>query len=191
MWNRTFFMSFIVLAVACADGGNAGRPSTAFSAEHAKLFDDGADLLADPDALEGKWGVDWDTEMRSRVQSSDVIAVAKVTTLRTDVDPQGQTTYHVVAQPTQVWKGQVPGDGLSLSSKEGAVGYASIDSQKQALLNQSFVVFVKWYSPSEGAVAAHWHMATATEPVLARVRTQMESLAPTHQTITTTHEQSE
>lgn len=187
MGIRALFLSVVMVLCACASSNGVVRPSTPFSAQDQKLFDDGADLLGDPDALEGKWGVDWDTEMRGRVQSSDIIAVVAVTTLRTDVDPQGHTTYRIVVEPSHVWKGKIPPDGLTLSVKEGAIGYATIDQQKQNILNTSFIAFVKWYETPEGTVDAHWHMSIATEPVVRRVRTHMEQEAPTHDTIIQTH----
>jgi hypothetical protein len=180
-------MSVIAMS-ACASGGAGGATATTvYSEQHSKVFDDGADMLEDPGALEGQWSADWESEMDSRAAQSDIIAVVLVTTLRTDVAPEGTTTYRIVGTSKQVWKGEVPSDGLSLSVQEGALGYGTVDSQKQKILNGEFIAFVKWFRSAEGTAEAHWHLANATPPVVARVKDLLGQSAPGHRTVIKVH----
>jgi hypothetical protein len=190
MHKRASIFSFVV-CLLCACGGasatGAVHPSSPFTESDAKLFEDGVDFLADPDALQGQWAVDWETEMRSRIGLADTVAVVTVTTLRTDVDPQNRTTYRVVATVDRQWKGKVPSRDLSLSVPENAVGYVSVDRDKQRMLNTSFIAFIKWYETEDELVSAHWHLSVASERVLTRVRAHLEKQTPSKRTVIIEH----
>src|SRR5215471_9682613 len=95
---------------ACAGQSNttAARVTSPFTATDSKLFDDGVDLVSDPDGLGGRWAEDWNTEMRDRVQRSDLIALVTVTTLLTDIDPEGHTTHRLVVHIDKSMKGEPP-----------------------------------------------------------------------------------
>jgi hypothetical protein len=163
------------------------RPSSAFEDNDAKLFDDGVDFVADPTALADRWADDWNLEMNQRIERSDVIALVSVSTLRADVDPQQHTTYRLVAQPSETLKGKAPSE-LTLLSPEGTVGFSSVDRDKQRVLEDQFVVFIKWYERPEGQVDAHFHMSVAAEKILAHVRGRLESRRPKHTTIIEVHQ---
>jgi hypothetical protein len=184
LMRSSLCLSTVLMLCACAGSAAGGaHVESPFTDADAKLFEDGVDFLADPDALAGRWAVDWETEMRGRVAASDLLAVVTVTALRTDIDPQQRTTYRLVAKASDVWKGQAPSDDLSLSVSQDAVGFSSVDGDRGRILNQQFLVFVKWYVNPSGTVSAHWHLSTASALVLTRVRAHLERQTPSHRTI--------
>lgn len=163
------------------------HPSSAFADSDAKLFDDGVDFVADPTALADRWADDWNLEMNERIERSDVIALATVSTLRADVDPQKHTTYRLVAEPSETLKGKAPSE-ITLLSPEGTIGFSSVDRDKQRVLEDQFVVFIKWYKRPEGQVDAHFHLSVAAEKILAHVRGRVDSGRPKHTTIIEVHQ---
>ncbi len=150
-------------------GGAAGEVRQyQFTEEHAAVFEDGVDFVADPQILSGRWLEDWHRDMQKRVELSDFVGVVTVTTFRTDTDPGQQTTHRLLATVDRRLHGDPLGDELTLLTYEGQEGYATVQENEQRILNQRFVVFVKWYNDEEGAVAAHWHLALASEPIVSR-----------------------
>lgn len=152
--------------VACGAAAPALRVTSPFTAEHAAVFDDGADFVARPDALDGDWREDWDRDMQKRVGFSDLICVVTVNTLRTDTDLDRNTTYRLIAHVDRMLYGESPGEEESLVVREGSDGYASIDGNDRRILNKSFVLFLKWYQPPTGPIAAHWHLSPASQQIL-------------------------
>ena len=142
------------------------RVTTPFTAEHALVFDDGADFVARPDALDGDWREDWDRDMQRRVGFSDLICVVTVNTLRTDTDLDHNTTYRLIASVDRTLFGESPGEEQVLVVREGSDGYASIDGNDRRILNKTFVLFLKWYQPPSGGIASHWHLSPASQQIL-------------------------
>jgi hypothetical protein len=156
--------------VSCGSSAPVIRPSSEFTEEHARVFEDGVDFIALPDTLEGRWEEEWAAEFQQRVGQADFIALVKITTVRTDTDLERRRTYRLVADIDSVLLGESPGEEVSLVTAEGQPGFNSIDENERRLLNAEFVAYVKWYETPEGEVLAHWHLSPNSEGV--RRRTQ-------------------
>jgi hypothetical protein len=162
-----FFPALVaVLSPGCGGGTGSIRVTSEFTSEDAELFEDGFDFVKEPAALEGQWLEDWQREIKSRVANSDFIATVTVTTLRTDVNPERQTSFRVVANVERKLYGSIPGSELQLTVDEKAVGYASVKDNQDLYLNQVFVAYLKWYEKPDGEVAAHWHLSPASEGIV-------------------------
>ena len=161
--------------VASGCGGSAGgiKPSSPFTDEHARLFDDGVDLVSEPDKQPGRWGDDWRADLEGRMAESDAVAVGTVTTVHTDVNLDGKTSYRVVLDVDETPRGPLPSDELSLRSSEDAQGYPTMQANRERILNRRMIAFIKWYRGADGT-AAHWHISPASEQVAARVRDGLE-----------------
>ncbi|MEM9074647.1 MAG: hypothetical protein AAGE52_39495 [Myxococcota bacterium] len=166
----------LALLVVAACGGTeapvvTGAPLT--SAERA-LFEDGADFVADPEALQGQWRRDWSSELDQRVRRSDVIAYVKVQTLRTDTDLDRRTTFRLILDENRTIYGEYPTE-LVLRSKEGQPGYGTLEGNERQLLNRDFVLFLKW-ELADGAIerTPRWHLAPASDQVIQRVEYLVE-----------------
>ncbi len=157
------------LLAACGSAAPPARSTSPFEAQHAEVFEDGADFIADPTHLEGRWREDWSRDLDRRVSWSDVIARVTVHTLRTDTDLDRVDTYRLIAAIDEALWGQAPEDDLTLTVREGEPGYGTLEGNDRRILNQPFLLFVKWYDTPEGQVRPHWHLAPATEPVVSRV----------------------
>jgi len=173
------------LLVAC--GGKStttpARPSSPFTEQDLKLFDDGVDLVADPDGLAGRWADDWNLEMRERVERSDLIALLEVSTLLTDTDPEGHTTHRLVVKLDKILKGQPPSMELNLSSADGAVGFPTVDSNKGRLLHMNLLLLLKWVEQPDGGVSSHFHLASSSDKVVSRVVAHIARDKPQERTV--------
>jgi hypothetical protein len=161
-------------AVACGASAPEVQPTSPFTEEHAEVFEDGVDLIQDPEALEGRWREEWSRDLDRRVSFSDLIALVKVSYLRTDTDPGRVTTYRIIAQVQDVLHGESGIEELELTVKQGEGGFATIDGNERQILDARFVAFIKWYTNEANEVAPHWHLAPATRPVVARVEYLIE-----------------
>jgi len=167
--RRSVLASSLGLAVslgACGGATPVARVTTPFTAEHAAVFDDGADFVARPDRLDGDWREDWDRDIQKRVTFSDIICVVTVHTLRTDTDLDRNTTYRLVAHVDRAIYGEPPEEEFSLVVREGQGGFASVDGNDRRILNKSFVAYLKWYSAESGQILAHWHLSPASQPII-------------------------
>ena len=158
----------------CGSTAPTIRVTSPFTAEHALVFDDGADYVARPDALDGDWREDWDRDMQKRVGFSDTICVVTVNTLRIDTDLDRNTTYRLIAHIDRTLYGESPGEELPLIVREGSDGYASINGNDRRILNKTFVLFLKWYQPPTGDISSHWHLSPASQQILTATNRMIE-----------------
>lgn len=164
-----------VLLSACGSAPPPARQTSPFTDEHAAVFEDGLDFIADPTALEGRWREDWSGDLDQRVSWSDLIATVTVHTLRTDTDLDRLDTYRLIVEVDEALWGEAPEEELVLTVREGDTGFGTIEGNERRVLNQPFVMFVKWYEAPDGQVKPRWHLAPATEPVTARVEYLIEN----------------
>ncbi|MBK8169066.1 MAG: hypothetical protein IPK60_01825 [Sandaracinaceae bacterium] len=157
-------------AVASTFGCGPALPravvSSPFAEEDARYFDDGADFVADPTMLEGRWREEWADDFQGRIEKADVMVVVHISTVRTSVDLDHRTTYHLVPEPTQSLWEQLP--PVELTVREGAPGYASVHASLERLQVGNYILFVKWYTTDTGDVGAHWHLSPGTQAVIDR-----------------------
>jgi hypothetical protein len=170
LWVTLCFACF-----GCASGGGTPpviHPSSPFLESDALLFEDGVDMIGDPEGLTGRWADEWATSLSDRATRSDLIALMTVNTLRSDVSPEQRTTHWLVAQVGDVFKGKYEGE-LSLSSSDEAIGFDSVDREKSNVLHKPMVVFAKWVLEQDGSVRAHWHLALGSRNIVDAVRMQL------------------
>jgi hypothetical protein len=136
-----------------------------FTARHAQLFDDGLDLIADPDGLQGRWRTDWQSDLDARIADADWVARGKVTTIHTEVDPEMRTTFHVMFKVAEKLKGEPPEREPALAAREGASGYASIKQHGERILERDFVALVR-YALVNGEHVPHFHLMPPSGPVM-------------------------
>jgi hypothetical protein len=146
------------------------------------LFEDGVDMIGEPDGLSGRWAEDWSTELRDRVQRSDLIAILTVNTLRTEVSPDQRSTHWLVAEVGDVLKGQYDGE-LGLATMETSIGFSTVERERADMLHKPMVVFAKWVADDAGVVRAHWHLAPATKNIVSAVRLSLAGAQPTKTSI--------
>lgn len=158
--------SLITASVGCGGGSAEMIKVTTFTEEDAKYFDNSADFVADPNALEGRWNEDWQRDLEGRVEHSDYIGTVKIVTLVTNVTPEKKTSYCLTAAVDKTLKGKSSSDGFSLSVGEEEDGYPTIDANRQRILNRSFLAFIKWRKTESGTIEARWHLSPASDEVV-------------------------
>jgi hypothetical protein len=151
----------LLVATAVACGGSIPGPavSSPFTARDRQLFDDGLDLMEDPDSLHGQWRTDWERELTERLDRSDAIVEGDVVSVHEDSDPDKRTSYRVVLNVRNVHRGQL-GAGVtevSLMAREGSLGYGSIASNPERVLRLPFVAFMK-YVEEPARLVPHFHL---------------------------------
>lgn len=185
MRARTLGFSFAcALALGASALGCAKTSSNTTAAqltpEQAALFEQGVDFIGKIEGLAGRWREDWDRDLQTRVQNSDLIAVVTVRAVRTDTDPEKRVTHRLVTHVDRVLLGSAPGDELELLAREDAAGYASIDQSVSRLPEQQFVAFVKWYEANEQR-EARFHLSPGSEDVLTQTEAQVSLIKPQDQ----------
>lgn len=187
--SRLLLVTSLALALATAfgcksAGGVSGThvPSSPFMEADKLLFEDGVDMIGEPDGLSGRWAEDWSTELRDRVQRSDLIAVLTVNTLRTEVSPDQRSTHWLVAEVGDVLKGEYNGE-LGLATMESSIGFDTVERERANILHKPMVVFAKWVADDAGVVRAHWHLAPATKNIVSAVRLALAGAEPTKTSI--------
>ena len=163
---------------AAAGSSKALQPSSPFTADDAKLFQGGIDLVGQPAGLDGRWADDWAQDMRARVQRSDLVALVKVDTLRTDITPEQHTRYWLDAEVKDVWKGTFDAHQLSLPTSQDDAGFESVDQKRNTVLNQPLIVLAKWEMQPNGQVRPRWFVTLASDEVVATVRAHLHRDTP-------------
>ena len=164
-----------LLLAACGGGGGAeARVVTPFTAEHEPVFENGLDMVRDPSTLEGAWLSTWEDELDARVSLADVVGLVTVQTVRQDTDLDRRETFRLIVRVDRTYLGEVE-DELTLVVREADAGFGTIETSQQRILDQQFIVFVKWQRDDEtDAIVARWHLAQATESIAGRVRDLLE-----------------
>ncbi|MCG8553861.1 MAG: hypothetical protein MJD61_01015 [Proteobacteria bacterium] len=170
---RSACLTMVVFLVGCGADGALRLPVSEFTAEHAQLYEDGVDFVHDPRALSGRWRMNWERELHDRVRWADFIGVVRVSNILVEVDPEQHTSYRLRTQVEQPLLGEAPNE-LELPSAYGQAGVDSVARNQQRLLNARLVAYVKWYRNDLGEIAAHWHLAPASRPVLRRTSHWLE-----------------
>ena len=172
---RTWLVLLAAHCLCCAGASgpaNVPSPSSPFLETDGPLFEDGVDLISDPEGLSGRWAEDWNREMHERVQRSDVIALLIVNTLTTDVSPEQRRTHRLVTEVGDALKGKYQGE-LALASAEDSLGFDSVDRERGNLLKRTLIVFVKWARDSAGIVRPRWHLAAGSKTIINAVRMEI------------------
>lgn len=168
-----------VLVACAAPGAPAAEALPTFDVQEAVLFDDGIDLVENPEGVGGRWQEEWESELEQRVARGETVAVGMVHTLRTDLDLERRTSYRLVFRIEETLKGQTPEGDLTLLAHEGARGYTSVDRAREGVLDQRFVVFVSRFRGADGLPVTHWHLSPSSDAVMRRVRERIAQESPT------------
>lgn len=166
------FIGFALFATpACGPATRNIRPTSPFTAEMGRLFDDSVDYVQNIEALGGHLAEDWGTQIDGLSRGSDLMAVAQIETVLQGQDSQGARIYRLTANMTDIVRGEAPADRhVQLRVSEGQAGFNTVAGKEDRLQRGRYMVFVKWYTDGAGEVQAHWHLTPYTDELLARVR---------------------
>lgn len=167
-------LGIAALFAGCGPSVQPLRVSSPFTAEHAPFFENGVDYIEDPSILEGSWLEAWEHDIEQRVSLSDAIALVTITTLRTDQDLERHETWRLVAHVDRVRHGEGVPEEITLVVREGEAGFGTVRGNEERLLNQRFVLFVKWSTDDSGVIVPRWHLSPAGERIVRRVNSLIE-----------------
>jgi len=180
--GRVSIAAAILVSPLAACGSAAPRVVvTPMTAAQEPLFENGVDFIDDPSLLEGSWLETWEQEIDARVAASDLMAYVRITTLHTDSDLERRETHRLLAHIDSLRHGINPGEDVELVARAGEGGFDTVRNNDARILNQRFVVFVRWTQADEDApLVARWHLSPASERVVRRVNSLIEARrAPT------------
>jgi len=151
---------------ACAGAAKqAPRATAPLTAEEAALFTDGVDMLDKPEMLQDAWREQWAEETQRLADHADLIVRGVVTTVRSDQDPDQRTAVDIVVQVEDVLLGEYPAGDLVLRSREGAIGYGSVQEHREHVLRAQMVAFVR-HALEDGREVRHFQLVRPSDPVL-------------------------
>ena len=161
----------LIVAIACWGVGCAGTSSntatTDFQSSDDSLFDNAVDLVEAPVIVEGEWS----GAFERRVGRADLIAVAHVESLSSDLVKR-RSAYRLTVRVEERIKGSSSKE-LVLRVRDDEPGYQSVRVNEDWILHNSSIAFIKWESrPESPELTAHWHLS----PDSAAVRDKIEFL---------------
>lgn len=169
--SRTLPLLAFLAFVGCSSSRAQIRPTSPFTPQLARIFDDSVDYVQDVEGLGGRVAAEWESQIDSLSRTSDLIAEATIETVVLGTDVDGTRSYRLTAVITNPLVGQVPEDRrVALRVSEGQVGFNTVAGKEARLQSGHYLLFVKWYTDGAGEVQAHWHLSPRTDALLARVR---------------------
>jgi len=158
-----------LLLIACGGSQAPTQVATSpFLDEHEPMFENGIDMVRDPEALGGAWYGTWQDELDARITNADVVALVTVDTLRTDLDLDRNETYRLHATVDNVYLGEL-GETISLAVRNDEPGYGTVENNQSRLLERRFFAYIKFQDTDDG-VRPRWHLSPATEAVALETR---------------------
>lgn len=156
---------------ACSSTPHQIRPSSPFTADMGRLFDDAVDYVQDVQGLGGRVASDWESQIDGLSHSSDLIGIANIETVLQGQDSDGARIYRLTATLSSVIHGESPADHrVQLRVTQGQAGFNTVAGREERLQQGHYVLFVKWYTDGAGEVQAHWHLSPQSDSLVARVR---------------------
>jgi len=176
MFYRNLLSTAVALTLfACGGPSQQIRARAPWDPELAPFFDDAVDFISNPGDLEGTWSSSYASELRARSDSADLVCRAHVDTVREDIGVDGERRKHLLARVTSGLFGAIPADErLHLVVDEGSAGFDTVDQSTNRILNNVFVVFVRWYEDENGQLRSHWHLSPGSRAVVQSTRRALE-----------------
>jgi hypothetical protein len=172
-----FVASSLALGCVLSAGCGSSAPRivvTPMTPEAEAAFENGADFIDDPSLLEGSWLDAWESDIEHRVTLADAIVLVHITTIRDATDLEHHDSVQLVAAVDQVRIGEGVPSEIELAVREGEGGYGTLRNAESRILNQRFVLFVKWTQNDAGTIVPRWHLSPAGAGVIRRVNTLVE-----------------
>jgi hypothetical protein len=164
-------LGWFLCTASCA--GSAPRVESAppLTPAQAQAFDHGVDFVATLDGLEGRWRDDWDRDLSTRVEIANRIALVTVRTLRTDLDPQQQVTYRLVAEVDRELVGREGPKEIELAVSAEERGFSSVHENLARIADRQYIAYV-----TAGPDGPSWHLSPATPQVVSETESKITAL---------------
>ncbi len=147
------------------------RPTSPFTAEMGRHFDDSVDYMSNLDEIGGRLAADFRAQIEYLARNSDLVAITRIETVTVSQDPDGTQSYRLTAEVLEGIRGQVPeGNRVALRATQGQPGYNTVQGRQERLGANNWLLFVKWYTDGLGEVRPHWHLSPASEGLVRRIR---------------------
>jgi len=137
-------------------------------------FENGLDFIDDPSILEGNWLEDWERDIAQRVELCDAVLVVRITAVHQNVDLERNLSYRLVAHVETVRFGVGFEDEITFVSRQGEVGYHSVNGNQSRLLQQQFVAYVRFVESETGEPIARWHLSPAGDRIVRRTNSLLD-----------------
>lgn len=165
------------LAGGCAAAAPQVRVSGEFTPALARVFDDSVDYVENVDGLGGRVAAEFTRQINGLTRNADLIGEARVETVIQGQDQDGSRNYRMTAVITRSIRGALPEENrVQLRVSEGSVGFHTVAGKEERIGAGRFLLFVRWYEGSGGAIQAHWHLTPHSDVMVNRVRTTINEM---------------
>lgn len=172
---RVLTAALVSLLVAPSCGGGAVRRTTTPMTPEAELaFENGIDFIDDPSLLEGNWLEEWEGDIGRRVELCDAVLVVRITAVQQNVDLDRNLSYRLVAHIDNVRFGTGFDSEITLVSRHGEAGHASVHEYESRLLQNQFVAYIRFVEDGDDVVP-RWHLSPAADRIVRRTNSLLEN----------------
>lgn len=174
MTLRPILIAALTMMCLATCGGGGYSVGDRWDERETRFFDDGIDLIEDPNSVTGIFGFHQKDVLEGRIQLSDFIAVVNVHTVRTSTTVDRLDIKHIDVTIEKKLYGNRPEKRISLRSEPATRGYALIQ-RHEASLSGHFILFSRWFeerskSTVDPEIAYHFHLTPASPFMLAEVK---------------------
>jgi hypothetical protein len=152
---------------------DVGEP---WDSKEAPFFDDGVDVIKDPQALSGEWAYRQRNWLEGRIQLADTISIVNIQSVQTKTDVEGNSVKRIDVAVVKPIYGQTPAEDLSLVSPQDAPGHELLLRFERHLQGR-FILFARWFKNDRDnaeQVEHHFHLSPASEALLDEVETRAQ-----------------
>jgi hypothetical protein len=159
--------SLAILLPYC--GGNALKVGQPWNPKEEKFFDNGIDIIDNPNSAFGQWGFQQESAMDGRAQLSDYVAVVEITAIKTVTSAENVEAKHIEVKVKKTLYGTHPDSVLSLKSDPSFPGFVLIKRYEKRLKG-NFILFSRWFNetingPTAQGLDCRFHLSPAS-PVM-------------------------
>ncbi len=174
--NVDNLLLLLTIALSVSSCGPRAAPVGApWNPGDAVFFDDGADLIIDPDALSGRAGFQQKDALEARIQLSDLAAVVEISSLHTESDVDKKESKRLEVASIETLYGSFPRGNLSLKTPSSSPGYELI-VRHESYLEGDFILFYRGFKDIEDngeKVGYHFHLTKASSTLIRYIKQRL------------------
>jgi hypothetical protein len=176
--NCPLVLSVCFIALFFAGCGAKSAPiGEPWNSRDAVYFDDGADLIVDPNALSGAIGREQKDSLEARIQLSDLVAVIEIYSLHTEKNVDKKESKRIEVNSIDTMYGSFPRGSLPLKTASSSPGY-ELMVRHEAHLAGNFILFYRGFQEIEEnkeKIGCHFHLTKASPELIQYIKLRLKA----------------
>ncbi|MBN2526125.1 MAG: hypothetical protein JXR76_07010 [Deltaproteobacteria bacterium] len=183
MKKRLTFAIVLLPLVVVGCGATTITPGEPFQPSEQRFFDDGIDVVADINALQGQFGFEAREDMDARCNLADVIAQVTIESVHSSTRGDGVAETLISVKINQIIYGELSTGEFQLRSNANSLGYTLLKRHESAI-NGEKLLFLRTFemenetnerglsgeTPVKQTVGHHFHLSPNSSAVLGLVQ---------------------